>query len=125
MTVQNNAQKVEINNNAIKKEKIETIVNNVDKDVLKSKNGIDSKETNEKKKEIKKENPKEAKNRKTVTNEDKLNNNVEKNNRNESRSSSVSSLSPRRTTEHRNKDDVNESDKEHKKRKSDSIKVII
>ena len=106
---QNGSQKIEISNGIKKEIKTEPVVNSInEKESSKPKN-VESKESNDKKKDVKKDNKSETKVRKSA-NEDKVNNSLEKNNRNESRSSSVSSLSPRRN-DHRNKDDVYESDK--------------
>lgn len=107
---QTGSQKIEVTNGIKKEIKTEPIVNSInDKETPKSKN-VDNKELNDKKKENKKENKSETKVRKTTT-DDKVNNSFEKGARNpESRSPSVSSLSPRRTNDHR-KDDFYESDK--------------
>ncbi|XP_054160183.1 THO complex subunit 2-like [Oppia nitens] len=117
-STQNNV-KTEINSNInIKKEPKE--VNNIEKETIKSKNSIDSKEVNDKRKESKKEVIKMESKNKKISNEEK--NNTEKNHRNDSRSSSVSSLSPRRT-EHRIKEEsIDDKEREHKKRKVDSNK---
>lgn len=100
-SAQNSVPKVEI-----KKERIESMTNNIEKESNKTKNSSES--STEKRKENKKEVKSDSKVRKS-TNDEK--NTIEKNATNESRSSSVSSLSPRRTNDHKSKDDLNDSDK--------------
>ncbi len=124
--VQNNAQKTETANSK-KDIKTETVSNSnyvnktnlasrererKDETRIKSRNSVEIIEVNDKKKDIKsdQQTKNESKARK-VANDEKVNNNSDKNNRNESRASSTSSLSPRRTNEHRIKEEVTESDK--------------
>jgi hypothetical protein len=124
--VQNNAQKTEAANSK-KDIKTETVSNSnyvnktnlvsrdrdrKDETRIKSRNSVETIEVNDKKKDIKSDQQikNESKARK-VANDEKVNNNSDKNNRNESRASSTSSLSPRRTNEHRIKEEVIESDK--------------